>query len=29
MPIAAGIYAILWEAEDPIKAFEKIEAVLV
>jgi glycerol-3-phosphate dehydrogenase (NAD(P)+) len=29
MPIAAGIYAILWEAEDPIRAFEKIEAVLV
>ena len=29
MPIAAGIYAILWDAEDPIKAFEKIEAVLI
>jgi glycerol-3-phosphate dehydrogenase (NAD(P)+) len=29
MPIAAGIYSILWEAEDPIRAFEKIEAVLV
>ena len=29
MPIAAGIYTILWEAEDPIRAFEKIEAVLI
>lgn len=28
MPIAAGIYRILWEGEDPMKAFEKIEAVL-
>lgn len=28
MPIAAGIYRILWEGEDPIKGFEKIEAVL-
>jgi glycerol-3-phosphate dehydrogenase (NAD(P)+) len=29
MPIATGMYNILWEAEDPIKAFEKIEAVLI
>jgi glycerol-3-phosphate dehydrogenase (NAD(P)+) len=29
MPIATGIYNILWEAEDPIRAFEKIEVVLV
>jgi glycerol-3-phosphate dehydrogenase (NAD(P)+) len=29
MPIAAGIYSILWEGEDPTRAFEKIEAVLV
>jgi glycerol-3-phosphate dehydrogenase (NAD(P)+) len=29
MPIATGMYKILWEAEDPIKAFEKIEAVLI
>jgi glycerol-3-phosphate dehydrogenase (NAD(P)+) len=29
MPIAAGIYKILWEEEDPIRAFEKIEAILV
>ena len=29
MPIAIGMYKILWEAEDPIKAFEKIEAVLI
>lgn len=28
MPIAEGIYRILWEGEDPMKAFEKIEAVL-
>lgn len=28
MPIATGMYNILWEAEDPSKAFEKIEAVL-
>jgi len=29
MPIAKGIYSILWEGEDPTRAFEKIEAVLV
>ena len=29
MTIATGMYKILWEAEDPIKAFEKIEAVLI
>ena len=29
IPIATGMYKILWEAEDPIKAFEKIEAVLI
>lgn len=28
MPIATGIYRILWEGEDPVKGFEKIEAVL-
>jgi len=28
MPIAKGVYRILWEGKDPIKEFEKIEAVL-